>query len=126
MSLFTQVSLAVSQIGQFWQEKFISLIFRWNLFFIFLELVILFINYNNLPPQIPLFYSQPWGESQLAPVSYIFLLPALSAGVLLLNNCLAVFFLKSIQLLTRLLVILSLVFSIFATFALYQIINLVS
>lgn len=125
MSLFTHVSLAVSQIGQFWQEKFISLIFRWNLFFIIVQLLLLFINFNNLPPQIPLFYSKPWGEGQLAPVSYIFLLPALSAMVLLLNNCLAVFFLKSIQLLTRLLIILSLVFSIFATITLYQIINLV-
>ncbi len=25
------------------------------------------INYRNLPPQIPLFYSLPWGESQLIP-----------------------------------------------------------
>lgn len=30
---------------------------------------------NTLPPQIPLFYSRPWGESQLADTWMIFLIP---------------------------------------------------
>src|SRR3972149_6327228 len=31
--------------------------------------------YSKLPPQIPLFYSQLWGESQLADSWVIFILP---------------------------------------------------
>jgi len=31
---------------------------------------------NRLPSQIPLFYSQPWGEDQLGELWMIFILPA--------------------------------------------------
>ena len=126
MPIFRTLSLSISRVGLFWQEKVNGQIFRWNLFFIFAQLVILFLKFNNLPPQIPLYYSQPWGEAQIVPVSYIFILPMLSVVILLLNNVLAVFLLKSIQLLSRLLVITSLVCSAFATFTLFQIISLIS
>lgn len=33
--------------------------------------------FPHLPEQIPLFYSRPWGEAQLADVWYILLLPIL-------------------------------------------------
>lgn len=33
------------------------------------------LNYNHLPPQIPLFYSRLWGEAQLADVWFVFMLP---------------------------------------------------
>ena len=33
------------------------------------------IRFTHLPPQIPLFYSRPWGEPQLADLWYILLLP---------------------------------------------------
>ena len=73
-----------------------------------------------------LFYSRPWGDQQLVPVSSIFILPVLSIVILLLNNFLAVFFIKSIQLLSRMLVVISLICSIFAAVAIFQIITLVS
>jgi len=34
-----------------------------------------FIRFSSLPPQIPLFYSLPWGEDQLADNWMIFILP---------------------------------------------------
>jgi hypothetical protein len=43
----------------------------------FLMVGIFAIDYGNFPPQIPLFYSKPWGEDQLAEVWMIFLLPVL-------------------------------------------------
>lgn len=120
------LSLSISQFGLFWQEKVNGQIFRWNIIFILSQLAILFVKFNNLPPQIPLYYSRPWGEQQLAPVSSIFILPVLSIIIMLLNNFLAVFFLKSIQLFSRVLVIVSLICSAFAAVAIFQIINLVS
>jgi len=42
-----------------------------------LMILIFFVEFGHLPPQIPLFYSKPWGEDQLAEVWMIFLLPIL-------------------------------------------------
>jgi len=38
---------------------------------------ILLVQFYHLPPQIPLFYSRPWGESQLADWWFILILPIL-------------------------------------------------
>lgn len=126
MKFFSLLSFYISQIGSFWQEKVNSQIFRWNIFFIVVQIALIFFRYTDLPPQVPLYYSQPWGEAQLATVSYLFLLPIASFIVLVLNNFLAIFYLKSLQLLSRLLVVTSLVFSIFATLSILQIIRLVT
>jgi len=126
MPLFKTISLSISQVGLFWQDKINGQIFRWNIIFILCQIAILFVKFNSLPSQIPLFYSLPWGEQELAPASSILFLPALSLFFMLLNNLLAVFFLKSSQLFSRLLVIISLVCSVFATVAVFQIVRLVS
>lgn len=47
------------------------------LFFIF--------RFSSLPPQIPLFYSKPWGEDQLADSWLIFILP-LTMNVFFFSN----------------------------------------
>lgn len=51
------------------------------------SLIILFlaIVWQKLPPAVPLFYSRPWGEPQLAKKIYLWLLPA-SAWILTLIN----------------------------------------
>lgn len=40
-----------------------------------LMIITFLLRLSRLPPQIPLYYSQPWGESQLADSWMIFLLP---------------------------------------------------
>jgi len=126
MTFFSRLSLSISQIGSFWQEKVNNQIFRWNILFIVVQIALIFFKYSELPPQIPLFYSRPWGDSQLAPLNYAYLLPVLSVGILIVNNFLAIFYLRSAELLSRLLTIISLIFSAFAALALLQVINLVS
>lgn len=125
MSIVSTISQSISKVGLFWQERTNSRIFRWNLLVIGIEFFYAWYKYGDLPPQIPLFYSRPWGEEQLAGSLNIFLLPIFSLVFLLINNLLAVFFLKSISLLSRLLVILSLIFSIFSLVAVYHSISLV-
>ncbi len=44
------------------------------------------IKFSTLPPQIPLFYSKPWGEDQLADTWMIVLLPLLLNIFYVLNN----------------------------------------
>lgn len=41
----------------------------------FLMLIVFILRWSKMPPEIPLFYSQPWGERQLADWWVIFLLP---------------------------------------------------
>jgi len=41
--------------------------------------------YSKLPPQIALFYSLPWGNSQLTSPLFLFLLPAITLLILLAN-----------------------------------------
>ncbi|SRR5574344_363082 len=125
MSFLKTISLQFSFLGRFWQEKVNSVIFRWNLFFIIIQLAVIIFKFNALPPKVPLYYSLPWGESQLGNASSLFLLPVFSITILLLNNLLANFFLKSIPLLSRLLVIVSVIFSFFLTFSLLKILILI-
>lgn len=126
MQIITKLIRPFSLIGLFWQNKINGQIFRWNVFFIILSLIVIIVKFNDLPPLIPLYYSLPWGTSQLVPTSYIFLPPIISIAVLIANNGLAVLFTKSIYLLSILLIITSLIFSAFSALSLLQIINLIS
>ena len=43
------------------------------------------LNYDRLPSQVPLFYSLPWGESQLASLVQFLILPAIIFLTILIN-----------------------------------------
>lgn len=121
MSLFYSLSL----LGQFWQEKINSTFIRWIFFFIFSQLIILFFTYSNLPPQVPLYYSLPWGEARLASVINLFLFPLFSVLIFIVNSMLAMFYASKIKLLSQLLIIIAFIFNLFALIALIDIIFLV-
>jgi hypothetical protein len=126
MSVLKTISIQVGSLGKFWQNKLNHQIFRWNIIFIIGQLAFLIFKFNSLPDQVPLYYSLPWGESQLASVPALFFLPTFSIIFLLINHLLATFFLNSIQLFSRLLIIISLIFSIFSFITLFQIITIIS
>jgi hypothetical protein len=48
-----------------------------------LGLILLF--WKKLPPEVPLFYSRPWGKEQLASPWFLFLLPGLTLVIFLVN-----------------------------------------
>jgi hypothetical protein len=126
MSVFHQISVTIARIGQFWQESINGIIFRWNLGIIIIQFAYCWYKYNDLPPEIPLFYSRPWGAEQLASSSQIFLLPVLSIVIMLLNNLLAVLLLHSHSILSRLLIITSLLFAAFSLIGIFHSISLVT
>ncbi len=43
---------------------------------------LIFLNFKLIPPEVPLWHLQSWGESQLASKGMIWLLPGLSVGIL--------------------------------------------
>ena len=126
MSFFHSIFLQFSVLGNFWQEKINRNFLRWNLILIIIQISLIFFKFNDLPSQVPLYYSRPWGEGQLASTTSLFLLPTFSIIVLIINNLIANLLLKSIPMLSRLLVIFSLAFSLFTSISLAKIIFLIS
>lgn len=122
MSLLESFSL----LGKFWQEKLNGSIIKWNIFIIIIQIALIFYKFSVLPSRIPLFYSLPWGELRLVNYSYIFILPGLSLFFAMINNLLAVYYYININVISRLLIIFSLLFSLFSLISLIQIINLVT
>lgn len=56
-----------------------------SLFSLLASLLLVIIFWKKLPPQVPIFYSRPWGEEQIASPTYLFL-PMLLAFLLLIIN----------------------------------------
>ncbi len=56
-----------------------------SLFIVIIEAGTILANWKRLPPEVPLFYSRPWGEAQLAPVNTLFILPLVGAAIAILN-----------------------------------------
>ena len=60
----------------------VNLLIAGNVFMI----VTFILKFNSLPPQLPLFYSRPWGEAQLVDTWMIFLIPLLLNLLYVANN----------------------------------------
>ncbi len=81
----------VFNLGNLWQNKDLSRPIKINLLLTAGQAIFLTINFSRLPPQVPLFYSQPWGEPQLASPGLLFLLPGFSFLFFLLNSTISIF-----------------------------------
>lgn len=104
-------------LNKFWkfytkQDKpiFFSNIFA--LIFSALVFIIFFINRPNLPSQLPLFYSLPWGDNYLADLNQFLTLPFISVLIILLNIIISWHLHKSQSLLKRILSFCSLAITI--------------
>lgn len=107
-------------------EKF-KMATRACLFFFTLSLLILILKWPNLPPELPLYYSLPWGEEQLVNPLGLLILPLSSFFIFILNFSLASLFLgKKEPWLTRILILTATIFSFLSTWALIKIIFLIT
>jgi len=125
MSFLQNIFKSVTSLGQFWQQSFNSKFFRWNLIFIVIQLTVLIWQFGNLPQQVPLYYSLPWGEQQLVSTSTLFLIPTFSIVLYLVNHLFAVGYSQKNPLLSQLLIFTSLIVSFFFLLTLLKIIYLV-
>jgi len=121
-STFLQIGI----LGKVWQNKANYRIFIWNILFITFQLLFLIFKFSSLPNQVPFYYSLPWGESQLSSAASLFLLPTFSIVFLLTNSLLAAFFLNSIKIFSKLLILTSFIFSLFSSITLFKIITLLT
>ena len=88
------------------------------LILILFSFLIVVMIYGKLPPQIPLWYSKPWGTERLSSPSGLYILPLMSIGIYIINSILAVFFTKDHLVFTQILFLSSLFVGLFSTIAL--------
>lgn len=89
------------------------------------QILAILISWRWLPPELPLFYSRPWGKEQLTTPFGLFLLPALSLIVFLINLTLISFISKEEKLIPKILEITSVIFNLFCLLTIIKIIFLV-
>ncbi len=68
-----------------WGDSYCGNIIRMTLLLVLLALGVLIWGIRYLPPEVPLYYSRPWGQTQLAVPWLLFLLPGLGLLFLLVN-----------------------------------------
>lgn len=90
------------------------------------SLIFFFLRWSKLPPEVPLYYSLPWGEKQLASPWELTILPTLALSIMVTNFFLAFFFAQDNKLLLKILIYTSLFVSIILLYNFIQIIILVS
>jgi len=69
---------------------------------LFISIVILVWRWSKIPPQIPLYYSLPWGEQQLASPVELTLIPTIATNIFLTNLLLVYTLVPNEKLLIRL------------------------
>lgn len=83
--------------------------------------------YKNLPKRVPLFYQLIWGEQQIAPVYYLWLIPFLYLFFIILNMIISIISLNmelKDYFVTKMLAYFLLITGIVSTYSLYKIITL--
>lgn len=125
MMMVTMNLFSKNNFDFFFQDKTIKT--AWTIFgaILFASLLALFIFWRKLPPQIPLYYSSPWGEEQLAQTFFILILPLSSLAFGLVNLFLAVFFFDKQPLASKILSLAAVVYVLLSSLALVKIIFLV-
>jgi hypothetical protein len=106
-------------------DKFFLWSFVVCLFSVLLGAAFILVSWHKLPPQLPLFYLHPWGDTRLASPVELWLLPAISACFTFVNFTLALTFFGESKFLPRVLVAASVVIAISACYDTFKIISLV-
>jgi hypothetical protein len=120
------VSSFFGNLGKFWQTAINSRLLRFTILLFLSQVILIIWFYNQLPPEIPLFFSRPWGEAWLSSSSSIFILPLFSLVVLLINYSLALFYYQRKPIISQLLVVFAFVISLFSAISVLKIISLVT
>lgn len=97
---------------------------RVSLGLILISLLVLVVAWRFLPPEVPLFYSLPYGQSELAGRLFLWLLPAASLLIFFLNFQLAIKFFSEEKLLAQIALLTTSIVSLFSSVTLIKIIFL--
>jgi hypothetical protein len=110
----------------FQQNKMIRTAQRLFWLVLFLTFLLLILKFRFLPPQVPIFYSLPWGEEQLGNPTYLFILPLLAFLLGLVNFFLAKIILTKEPLAAKILIWSSAFLALFMAITVFEIVFLIS
>lgn len=107
------------------QDRFTTFTYAFCVLTIILEISYILISWSKLPPQIPIFYSRPWGRDILSAPIFIWLLPGFFAICFVLNYFISNFFGKEDLFLARTIKIFNVSLAILTLWGTYKIISLI-
>ena len=111
-------------LREVWDDKIAGNCLNVTSIAIVASLFVLLFSWLRLPPEVPLFYSLPWGEEQLVSPFFLWFLPGSSLTLVFFNFAFASYF-SDDKLLTRVLMVTATLYSLLATIILFRIINLI-
>lgn len=114
-----------NRINTVTSQPLIKLIFYSTITINILGLFFIAVIFSQLPQQIPLYYSRPWGEDQITSPIYLFILPLGSLAFHYISLLLIVTQTYRYRVYSQLLIIFSLLVTILSSFTIYNIIRLV-
>lgn len=91
-----------------------------------LAFALFLIRYHTLPPQVPIWYSQPWGADQLAHPLWLLILPLGSAILYIVNTTIAIYVLSEYLIFVQVTFLTSMVVSLLSFVSLVKILFLVT
>jgi len=107
------------------ESKGLKQLLKLSFILILLQALIIILFFSFLPRQVPLLYSRPWGEEQLAHPLYLFLFPLANLIIFILNSILLSFLAKKDLLTKQILTIGVLLVNLLSLITLVQIIRLI-
>jgi len=108
------------------KDKTISLCLQLGFSLLVIQLIIVALFWRKLPPQVPLFYSRPWGGEQLVTPTRLLILPIISLLIIGVNFTAASLIPGEEKLASQLLVIFATVFNFLSLVTLFKIVTLVT
>lgn len=97
-----------------------------SIIFVLLQVLLIAFYWRRLPPEIPLFYSKPWGSAMLSHLLFIWIIPVLSFFFIFVNFCIVIFFLQENKFLNRVLCVTSLLIGFITFYGLLRIVTLLA
>ncbi len=108
------------------KDRFSYFTFIFCLFAVLAQISLILVSWGKLPPQIPLFYSRPWGEAMLASPIFIWILPALSFVFFVINFSMVIMFGSEEVFLSRILTSFSLICCLAFLYVVAKIVSLLT
>ena len=106
-------------------DKLVLWFFALTMVAIILQLILIGLSWKFLPPQVPVFYSKPWGNDILAKPIFLWILPGFSVLVYILNFILSKLISVDNKFLNRIFAFTSLFVSLAILFDIFKIITLI-
>ena len=107
-------------------DKFLFSVVIFSVVSVLVQVSLILAASGKLPPQLPIFYSRPWGEPMLGPPIALWILPTISLITSLVNFSLATFILKGTKFLEKTLLIVTFIVNLTTLYGTTKIISLLT